>query len=66
MTNPEMAALVAPIDEAVLFPFYGEVNITNAKFRWYKTGKLEKKSKSFYAVLVACCQCLVAILPVLP
>jgi len=50
MTNPQMAALVAPIDAAVLFPFYGEVNITNAKFRWYKTGHLEKKSKSFYAV----------------
>jgi len=55
MTNPEMAALVAPIDEAIFFPFYGQVNVTNAKFRWYKTGQLETKSQSFYAVLVACC-----------
>ena len=55
MTNPQMAALVAPIDAAVLFPFYAEVNVTNAKFRWYKTGQLDKKSKSFYAVSVECC-----------
>jgi len=46
---------VAPIDAAVLFPFYAEVNVTNAKFRWYKTGQLDKKSKSFYAVSVECC-----------
>ena len=58
MTNPRLAALVAPIDAAVLFPFYAEVNIDSAKFRWYKTGKLGKKSKSFYAVLVACLACL--------
>ena len=50
MTNPQMAALVAPIDAAVLFPFYAEVNINTAKFRWYKTGQLDKNSKSFYAV----------------
>ena len=72
MTNPRMAALVAPIDAAVLFPFYTEVNINNAKFRWYKTGQLEENSKSFYAVPVllhvACCLCPVAGLscPVLP
>ena len=55
MTNPQMAALVAPIDAAVLFPFYAEVNINNAKFRWYKTGQLDKNSKkSFYAVPVDC------------
>jgi hypothetical protein len=54
MTNPQMAALVAPIDAAVLFPFYAEVNINNAKFRWYKTGQLEKNSQSFYAVRVVC------------
>ena len=53
MTNPQMAALVAPIDATVLFPFYAEVNINNAKFRWYKTGQLEN-SKSFYAVPVLC------------
>ena len=53
MTNPRMAALVAPFDAAVLFPFYAEVNINNAKFRWYKTGQLDKNSKSFYAVHVA-------------
>ena len=56
MTNAHMAALVAPIDAAVLFPFYADVNITNAKFRWYKTGQLEKQSKSFYAV-PACGAC---------
>ena len=50
MTNPQMAVLVAAIDAAVLFPFYAEVNINNAKFRWYKTGQLEEKSRSFYAV----------------
>jgi len=55
MTNPQLAALVASIDAAVLFPYYAEVNITNAKFRWYKTGQLETKSQSFYAVPVACC-----------
>ena len=54
MANPQMAALVAPIDATVLFPFYAEVNINNAKFRWYKTGQLEN-SKSFYAVLVVSC-----------
>jgi len=52
MTNPQMAALVAPIDAAVLFPFYAEVNINTAKFRWYKTGQLETKPQSFYAVPV--------------
>ena len=52
MTNAHMAALVAPIDAAVLFPFYAEVNIDNTKFRWYKTGQLDTKSQktSFYAV----------------
>ena len=60
MTNPEMAALVAPIDEAIFFPFYGQVNVTNAKFRWYKTGELDQKSPSFYAV---CCPLPVAVLP---
>ena len=50
MTNPQLAALVAPIDAAMLFPFYAEVNINNAKFRWYKTGRLDSNSKSFYAV----------------
>jgi len=60
MTNPQMAALVVPIDAAVLFPFYAEVNINTAKFRWYKTGQLDTKSKSFYAVPVLCC-----LLPVL-
>jgi len=50
MTNAQMAALVSRIDAAVLFPFYAEVNINTAKFRWYKTGQLEKKSESFYAV----------------
>ena len=50
MTNPQMAALVSPVDAALLFPFYAEVNINNAKFKWYKTGKLEHNSKSFYAV----------------
>src|ERR1700679_2157180 len=54
MTNPQMAALVAPIDAAVLFPFYSEVNVNNAKFRWYKTGQLDTNSRSFYAVPVAC------------
>ena len=54
MTNPQLAALVAPIDAAVLFPFYAEVNIANAKFRWYKTGQLDDKSQSFYAVPVLC------------
>jgi len=64
-----MAALVAPIDAAVLFPFYAEVNSNTAKFRWYKTGQLEEKSKSFYAVPaccllpVACCLLLLAIEP---
>ena len=73
MTNPQLAALVAPIDAAVLFPFYAEVNIANAKFRWYKTGQLETKSKSFYAVPFLCCllpacpvACLVACLACLP
>jgi len=65
MTNPQSAALVAPIDAAVLFPFYAEVNVNTAKFRWDKTGQLDDKSQRFYAVpvllAVACCQ-----LPVLP
>jgi len=80
MTNPQSAALVAPIDAAVLFPFYAEVNVNTAKFRWDKTGQLDDKSQSFYAVPVllavtccllpvACClSCLFAccLLPVLP
>ena len=53
MTNPHLAGLVSPIDASVLFPFYAEVNINDAKFRWYKTGQLETKSKSFYAVPLA-------------
>ena len=77
MTNPQMAALVAPIDAAVLFPFYAEVNVNTAKFRWDKTGQLDDKSQSFYAVpvllAVACCLlpvaclacCLSCLLPVL-
>jgi hypothetical protein len=59
MTNPQMASLVAPIDAAVLFPFYAEVNVNASKFRWYRTGQLDQKSLSFYAV-PACC-----LLPVL-
>jgi len=63
MMNPVMAALVAPIDGAVLFPFYAQVNIANAKFRWYKTGHLDKKSDSFYAVPVVLALLLLPLLP---
>jgi len=67
MTNPQLAALVASIDAAVLFPYYAEVNITNAKFRWYKTGQLDQKSKSFYAVRFApFCFCLFSLGTVAP
>jgi len=50
MTSPRMAALVTPIDAALLFPFYAEVNMNNAKFQWYQTGKRDQPSQSFYAV----------------
>jgi len=64
MTNPRLAVLVTPVDAALLFPFYADVNINNAKFQWYQTGKRDQPSQSFYEVRGAACRFSVPLLSV--